>query len=266
MLSAPMRDIVTTLVDYPSLTELSSFFHKRMEWHSYPIIHERMMSSGVFDDLVSALRDKPDQATLMLNFALELSEEAEDKYVLGIVYLIAALCTIAPLEQSPSEDQMAAIRKLYYRVKNQSFVLNLSSFWEKVCEYCARKNELFETQLSIVPTKQPDTFLYQVKEAISFQDCPIEMSRIREHLKICHERICPEFWFAVTVSQDTYWVFRTYMDEGNNVREYNQEYLLVNESKDGRAQIIHRRTKIENQELLCQDIYMCHYSPWEWVS
>jgi hypothetical protein len=143
---APAKDLIPILIQEPSLELLRSFFRARVEWSSYPIFHERMMSSTLFDDYVPLLEQKPEQLSATLDFALTLALEEDERYVLCIVFLIASLCYYAPKEIVPSAAQLQMIEELHERVKPLSFLINLSSFWEAVEIYDARYNPDFEIE------------------------------------------------------------------------------------------------------------------------
>jgi hypothetical protein len=122
---APAKDLIPILIQEPSLELLRSFFRARVEWSSYPIFHERMMSSTLFDDYVPLLEQKPEQLSATLDYALTLALEEDERYVLCIVFLIASLCFYAPKEIVPSAAQLQMIEELHERVKPLSFLINL---------------------------------------------------------------------------------------------------------------------------------------------
>lgn len=259
---APAKDLIPILIQEPSLELLRSFFRARVEWSSYPIFHERMMSSTLFDDYVPLLEQKPEQLSATLDYALTLAEEEDERYVLCIVFLIASLCYYAPKEIVPSAAQLQMIEELHERVKPLSFLINLSSFWEAVASYAARSNPDLEKELHFLATEFLDLPQYQLADDESAQRCPLSIEQLDNWLKAYSDLYQAEFRRSMKVNEYDYWVFSCYKVTEEKQKEYSRDYLFVCRSSGRGSQIFSRNISLNDDELLRQEIIRCHYSPW----
>jgi hypothetical protein len=259
---APAKDLIPILVKEPSLELLRSFFRARVEWSSYPIFHERMMSSSLFDDYVPLLEETPVNAALTLDYALLLALEEDERYVLSSVYLISFLCYCLPKEIVPSAAQLQMIEELHKRVKPLTFLSNLSSFWEAVASYAARSNPDLEKELHFSATKCPDLPQYQLAENESAPKCPVSIEQLGKWLAAFSNLYQAELLGSMKVNEDDYWVFSCYKITEEKQKEYSQNHLFVHRSAVGVSRIFSNYISFNYDESLRQEIIRVHYSPW----
>lgn len=259
---APAKELIPILIKDPSLELLRSFFRTRVEWRSYPIFHERMLSSSLFDDYVPLLEQNPEVISTTLDYALKLASEEDEKYILCSVFLISALCYTMPKEISPSATQIEMIEQLHKRVKPLSFIMNLSSFWEAIANYAGRSNPELEEELNFADTEFPDLPQYQFTAESSARKCPVSSEQLDDWLLAYSNLYHAEFRREMKVVDDYYWVFKCYKINLEGQKEYSRDHLFIQDTQGGSVRMFNIKISIEDDELLRQEIIKCHYSPW----
>ena len=260
---APAKELIPILINEPSLELLRSFFRTRVEWKSYPIFHERMLSSTLFDDYVPLLKQNSEVISKTLDYALALSLEEDERFILCSVFLISFLCYTMPKEITPSAAQIQMIEQLHKRVRPLSFVLNLSSFWEAVASYAARADAELEKELNFGDTEFPDLPQYQLANERSVRNCPVSIEQLDDWLLAYSNLYHPEFRRSMKVVDDDYWVFKCYKINLEGQKEYSRDHLCVQQTQGGGIRIFSKNISLEDDEVLRQEIIKCHYSPWE---
>lgn len=263
---APAKDFIPILIAEPSLDTLRTFFRARVEWKSYPIFHERMLSTSLFDDYVPLLKQKPENIFITLDHALSLVLEEDERYILCSVFLISYLCSVMPKEFSPSAVQVQMIEALHQRVEPLSFVLNLSSFWAAVAQYAARANPKLEEDLKVSDKALPSLPQYQFADERCGWNCPVGMEQLNDWLLAYSHLYHPEFRRGMKIVDCGYWVFKCHRVNADGYREYSRDHLCVQQKPNGSVAIFSKNIALEDDELLRQEIIKWHYSPWECVT
>ncbi len=106
------------------------FFWVRSEWcRGYPLVHDRFVTYGAFDDLLAVL--EPERCYRLLPKLLRLAESVPDTYFHCALFLLAALIPDDRIGERPAEFSDVFLR-LRLRAAKLSFLPNLQCAWDSL--------------------------------------------------------------------------------------------------------------------------------------
>jgi hypothetical protein len=263
MNTAPGRDLVPDLVRSPSLEGLRSFYHMRVGWRCYPIIHERMMSSSLFDDFYAELKKQPAAISNCLDYALTILEEEDEKYILCAVFLLSCVCNCLPKERAPSAEQLQRIVQLHPRVKNYAFIINLASFWEEIAAFAGRFDAALEKELFFHATSSPELPELRLRKSGTALPCSVSMEVIEEWMETFAGNYAMELRGAMEIRDDRYWVFQCHQANTDIATDYSEEHLWVHRDANSTNQLFRKKIHAAGDETLRKEIISYHFAPWE---
>ena len=130
--SAPGKQLIEQLAGGGATQILADFFQDRMAWcGGYPLVHDRLVTYGAFDDLLSALTTE--QQLALLPSALHLANTASDQTFHAALALLAKLIPDDCRSPRP-EGFSTALLWLKLRAERLSFLPNLSCTWDGLAQ------------------------------------------------------------------------------------------------------------------------------------
>ena len=55
---APGKDLIPSIIENKSFDDFYEFYKIRVDWYGYPLIHDRMVTYGLFHDLTSNIPEE----------------------------------------------------------------------------------------------------------------------------------------------------------------------------------------------------------------
>ena len=262
MNQAPAKELIPLIVHNPTLDNLRTFYRMRVEWKSYPIIHERLMSSSLFDDLIRALKEYPDHTSTLIDYALTLLETEDEQFILCAVFLLTCLCNSASAPM-PSKDQIERISLLKSRVEDFSFIINLSSFWELIAQYAARYHSDLQSKLFFQASASIGLAQYQLGEQKKGNDCPVTLAQLNEWMNAFEDQFTLDYRATLAIEYHQYWIFRCSKKDNPTTRQFSGNHLWVHKDGKEKIRIFRRSISGIEDEALRSEILEFHFSPWE---
>lgn len=107
---------------------LESFFIGRLKWCSgYPLVHDRLVTYGAFDDLTSKLTSNIRHQ--LVPKALEITETAPDQHFHAALFFLADMIPDDAMYERPSGFSDSLLR-MRLRAEKLTFLPNLTCAWE----------------------------------------------------------------------------------------------------------------------------------------
>lgn len=133
---APGKALLESIRDTADLEAFADFYRQRRDWWRYPLIHDRLVTYGIFHDLTNNLATEAQ--ALLLPKAVSLAEVETDKLFLCTVFLILDLLDGFPTVDN-QDDIRSRLRSLHPRARKLSLFPNMSCFWNEIA------NKVFPT-------------------------------------------------------------------------------------------------------------------------
>lgn len=263
MNSAPGKELIPELVKAPTQHLLSTFYRMRVLWKCYPILHERMMSSGIFDDFQVELRKQPQEFSKVLDFTLTILQEEDEKYVLCAVCLLSNVCNCAPKDFAPSAVQLQRIEQMRVKVMRFAFIINLASFWEGIVLFAGKHNAPMKQKLSFNATSSPEMEELRLRKNDNALPCPVSIEILKEWLVTIVDDVQIVFRGAMEIGDDRYWLYEYHKAPNNLNKEDATDFLWIHRATDSTHQVFLRKIAAMGDEALRKEIIRYHFSPWE---
>ena len=124
---APGKDLIAAYLATGEWSVLNRFVQVRIEWcGGYPLVHDRFVTYGAFDDLFSAI-EKEDRYPL-LQPLLQMAEAVHDSHFHGALALLSQMIPDHRTGPRPVGFSDAFLR-LRIRAEKLSFLPNMESAW-----------------------------------------------------------------------------------------------------------------------------------------
>jgi hypothetical protein len=124
------KDLIAEYVRTGADHVFEHFFWVRSEWcGGYPLVHDRFVTYGAFDDLLAAL--EPEHCYRLLPKLLQLAESVPDTHFHCALFLLAALIPDDRIGERPVEFSDFFLR-LRLRAEKLSFLPNLQCAWDNL--------------------------------------------------------------------------------------------------------------------------------------
>lgn len=126
--TAPSKELIPLLIHSASEQQIIEFILNRAQWYGYPLIHVRLHTYSVFDDLFVMLNKYKTNIQPFLIAALKILEHEHDKYFNSTLYYLLMLFDLNDTEMLLKEYH-EQILNLKSKAQRLSIVPSLTGFW-----------------------------------------------------------------------------------------------------------------------------------------
>jgi len=127
---APGKELIAGYLETGDLTVLDHFFQVRIEWcGGYPLVHDRFVTYGAFDDLFDAL--ELENRYPLIPMMVRMAETVQDSYFHCVLFLLAQMIPDSKTCERPDGFSDAFLR-LRIRAEKLSFLPNLECAWDSL--------------------------------------------------------------------------------------------------------------------------------------
>ena len=110
---APGKDLIPQIIKDKSYDDLFNFYKIRVDWYGYPLIHDRFVTYGLFDDLTDQFREEKENVSEFIDFSILIAEQENDKRFLNSIFLILDFCGIAKKSEITPTQNQTSIKNQY---------------------------------------------------------------------------------------------------------------------------------------------------------
>lgn len=212
---APGKELIAEYLETGKPEVFERFFAIRLEWcGAYPLVHDKFLTYGAFDDFVSALDH--DHRYGLLPLMISLAETVPDMHFHSTLFLLSDLIPDDRVSQRPQGFSDAFLR-LRIRAERLSFLPNLESAWDTLAlkqrylvsdqdplrKYSARQLGLTCRWTEFFPFPLLNFKRFGMKE------CRASMSALREQIQklgcLPGQR---DLIYVTRIEEVRYWVWR----------------------------------------------------------
>ena len=214
--TAPGKELILQLSDSPSKELLESFFFLRARWHGcYPLIHDRFVTYGLFDDMTDEL--SPECRVKLIPAMMDIAESAPDSYFHAAIFLLAHLIPKESSMSRPLEFSNIFLR-LRLRAEKLAFLPNLECAWNSLAN-AQRLLHHADDPLSVYTPKQLGISTSRWREFFAFplinfkrenfEHCLADMGNLRQKFL---DLDCPSgqrnLIYCTRIEKTWYWVWK----------------------------------------------------------
>ena len=233
---APGKQLIPKIIESNSFIDVNEFYKIRVDWYGYPLIHDRMITYGLFQDLVDEMYNKQVNNSKFIDYAIKIAESETDKRFLNAIFLILKCCSLAEQKVNPTIDQIKRISALKERVQKLSFFPNMTTFWEQILDYIFKDQKLMKIEFLV---KDEDYKIHFDINYPSIDDnteisCPMKNSEIIKEIQDIEGEYEPlKFVRSAQIEKDKYWVWLYKNITGNvwswyvSVKKGNQGVIVL---------------------------------------
>lgn len=207
---APGKDLIKIIIKKLSFDDFYAFYKIRVNRYGYPLIHDRLVTYGIFDDLINQFPKEKKYVSMSIDFSITIAEQETDEKFLNSIFLIVDFCGIAKKVSKPTALQIERITKLCNRVKKLSFVPNLISFWNQILNYLSLEKS-FRNEEYLVEPDDYNEFIdmhFSTIDNNTYDSCPVNEAIIRKEIKGIVGVYEPlKFVRSAKIGTDRYWVW-----------------------------------------------------------
>lgn len=128
--TAPGKELISDYLETGDPMVFDRFFHIRFEWCSgYPLVHDRFVTYGAFDDFFSAIGQ--DNRYQLIPIMVRMSEVVPDSQFHCALFVLAQLIPDDQTGERPEKFSDAFLR-LRIRAEKLSFLPNLECAWDSL--------------------------------------------------------------------------------------------------------------------------------------
>jgi hypothetical protein len=229
---APGKELIEKILRTNSFNDVNEFYKIRVDWYGYPLIHDRMITYGLFQDLVDEMHNKQVNNSKFIDYAIKIAESETDKRFLNAIFFILNFCTLAEQKVNPTADQINRISALKERVQKLSFFPNMTTFWERILDYLIKEPTFIKNEFMVYDED------YKIYFDLNFQSiddnteisCPIENHTITKEIEGIEGEYEPlKFVRSAKIDEFKYWVW-LYKNITGNVWNW---YITVRQDEKG---------------------------------
>lgn len=250
---APGKELIPLIKEDGDLDAFREFYKIRRDWGGRPLIHDRFVTYGIFDDLASGLSLQ--RQAQMLPVAIELASAETDRHFICAVFLISDL--IAGLSRSPEQESIEeSIAVMHDRARKLSLFPNMSSFWNQIIK---RLPNEASRALSIHSDdwKEVISLDLPVADHSGFQNCPGGEAKVREAVAgIKGGEFVLEFKRNAVYEGSKFWIW---LYRNVSERPIWHFYVYVVLAPDGTVGVhrhsMHSRVNMSPEELVVKHAY-----------
>ncbi|MFN9710397.1 MAG: hypothetical protein ACK55K_03195 [Bacteroidota bacterium] len=216
---APGKDLIPAIIENKSFDDFYAFYKIRVDWHGYPLIHDRMVTYGLFHDLTHSIPEDKETILKFIDFSIRIAENESDKRFLNSLFLILDFCSIAEEFTIPTQHQIDKITSLVYRVKKLSFLPNITTFWEHILDFLVLGKSIKKEDYVV----KNDDYLsvmnmdFPTIDDNTVKSCPVSESKLMEEIEGVDGEYEPlQFVRSAMIDTDKYWVWQYKNITGND--------------------------------------------------
>lgn len=229
---APGKELIPNIIETESFNNLNEFYKIRVDWYGYPLIHDRFVTFGLFNDLINEIPNDRIIISKFIDFSIIIAECETDERFLNAIFFILNFCQLSKEKINPTAQQISRILALKERVQKRSFLSNMSTFWEQILE-CLSKEPTFNKNDFIVKDDDYKLFIDTNFPCIDNNtdiSSPIEKSDIIKQIEGIKGEYEPiKFVRSAHIDKVKYWVW-LYKNIMGNVWNW---YITVRQDEKG---------------------------------
>ena len=214
--SADGKEWIRAICEGADPSALKQFFDARMNWcGGYPLVHDRFVTYGAFDDLMDLLN--ADSRISLLPFALQLAESVPDQQFHAALFLLGGMIPDDAIRPRPAELSSAFLR-LRLRCEKLSFLPNITCAWDQLAirqRYLKSASDFLApyspAQLAIDKSSWRRFFPFPLVNQFRhpFADCTLPMDRIRQRIQSLGSKPgVRKLVYVTRIEASRYWVWR----------------------------------------------------------
>ena len=234
---APGKDLIPQIIKDKSYDDFFNFYKIRVDWYGYPLIHDRFVTYGLFNDLTDQFREEKENVSEFIDFSILIAEQENDKRFLNSIFLILDFCGIAKKSEiTPTQNQTHKIPNLVNRVQKLSFFPNMTTFWDQILDFLSTNNTFVKIDYLV----QDDAYLSVINMDFPSIDnntnksCPITEEQMKEEIDgIVGEYEPLKFVRSAIIDSDRYWVW-LYKNITGNIWSW---YFTVKQDEHNKIEI-----------------------------
>lgn len=231
---APGKELIPKIIESKSFDYLNDFYKLRVDWYGYPIIQDRMVTYGLFDDLTNQFPNDTESISTFIDYSIQLARNESDKRLINAIFLILGFCLLGNDNCMPTKSQIKALIELKARAQKLSFFPNMSCFWDQILDYFS-KDVTFNKQAYTVNDDDYKNLLdldFPTIEDNNPDSCPINFQVIENEIKGIVGVYEPlKFVRSAIIDNDKYWVW-LYKNITGNVWSW---YITVKQEQNGKS-------------------------------
>jgi hypothetical protein len=140
--TAPGKVLIPVILKQKGFDDVFKFYNFRTSFCEYPLISDRLMSYGLFDDLTDEFRKTKEPVTVLIDHAAEIADKEGGDRFIDALFLLCDFCTV-DYRLKPTKKQIENITALKSRVEHFANDGNLLCFWKKILGFL-EKDEAFD--------------------------------------------------------------------------------------------------------------------------
>lgn len=234
--NAPGKELIQKIIEQTFFSDFYEFYKVRVDWYGYPLIHDRFVTYGLYDDLSNSIPKESELISKFINYSIEIAERETDKRFLNAIFLVMDFCSLGKEFFIPSQIQINRIIKLQSRVKMLSFLPNMTTFWNNILNILSNE-KTFDKSLYIVNDSDYQKCInlnFKIIDNNSPITCPVDISIIKKEVEEIKGEYEPlKFVMSAAIEDDLYWVW-LYKNITGNIWSW---YITVKQDNEGKTSI-----------------------------
>jgi hypothetical protein len=145
---APGKELIPKILEQADFDDFYEFYKLRVDWYGYPLIHDRFVTFGLFDDLSCSLPNEKEVISKFIDYSIVIAEKESDDRFLNAIFLIMDFCALGKQVMIPTKEQIENIIGLYERVKKLSDLSNMTTFWNHILNFLSKETTFDKSKYS----------------------------------------------------------------------------------------------------------------------
>ena len=251
---APGKELIPLVHNHGDLDAFAEFYRLRRDWWRYPLVHDRFVTYGIFEDLTDGL-DRQAQAVLLPE-AVALAENESDQLFLCAIFLILNL--IGGFSASGNRDDIwLRIKAMHQRAKKLSLFPNMSCFWNQIVNRILRGDTDGAILVDSNDWRECISLDFPLVDEFGWQNCPGGEDMVRKEIRgIRGGDFVLEYIRSALYEGSKYWIWLY-----RNVSEHPiwHWYVYIVTNPDGETELhrhsMHTVVTIPPEELVVKHAY-----------
>lgn len=130
--TAPGKELIPLILEHKTFQYFNEFYAVRVKWNGYPLIHDRFVTYGIFDDFIFQNTFDAPTVAIFLDYAIQIAQNETDRQFINALFLVKDISSISKNVYTPTAQQIKHILDLKSRVEKRSFYSNIITFWESL--------------------------------------------------------------------------------------------------------------------------------------